>query len=46
MGNAPPDSKGRVTARLKEKTDWKGEDTPFGVFQIHMVSGRNMGPIR
>lgn len=46
MGNASRDSKGRVRARLKEKVNWKGEDTPFGVSQIHMVSGRNIGPIR
>jgi hypothetical protein len=46
MGNPSPDSRGRVRVRFKEKADRKGEDTPSGVSQIHMVPGRNIGPIR
>jgi len=41
-----PDSKGSLRERLKEKTDRKEGDIPFGAVKIHMVLGRNRGPMR
>jgi hypothetical protein len=37
---------GKCEGRLKEKTDRKEGDIPFGAVKIHMVLGRNRGSTR
>jgi hypothetical protein len=45
-GKAITGLEGKCEGRLKEKTDRKEGDIPFGVVQIHMVLGRNRGSTR